>query len=100
MVATVFVENCHATAPLVTSVNIRCNDCEFKADEYVFAVKGTPNVKLEWVAAQTLLITHDESEVYRHENAWRDVSVIYRGKPNPVTKSYSGKAGGSDTARR
>ena len=72
-VATVFVENCHATAPYVTAVTLRCADCKFDADEYVAAFEGTPQVAVVWQGDGKVLILHAPAKVYRQANAWKDV---------------------------
>jgi hypothetical protein len=76
-VATVFIENCHATAPYVTAISLRCAGCKFDADEYVAAFEGTPQVAVEWQGDGKLLILHTPAKVYRQANVWNDVQVTY-----------------------
>ena len=80
-VATVFVENCHATAPFVTMVNVRRASDEFDADDHVFAAKGSVAASVAWTSPHTLVIRAEEAEHFRRESHWREVSVMYEPLP-------------------
>jgi uncharacterized membrane protein len=81
-IATVFIENCHATAPFVTAVNLRCATCKFDGDDYVFAVEGKRQVSLTWNGNGSLTIQHDEqANVYRRNSAASGVSINYISQP-------------------
>ncbi len=76
-VATVFVENCHATSPFVTTVSIRPAEKELDPDDYVFAAKGSVGVAVAWVSDDAIVIHTDATEVFRRTDRWRGVSVRY-----------------------
>lgn len=77
-VATVFVENCHATAPFVTAVNIRRLTCELDSDNYVFAIEGRGLVKIMWEKSDSLAIHYQsDARVYRSELRLEDVAITY-----------------------
>lgn len=77
LIATVFVENCHATAPFVTAVNVRCAACRFDPDDSVAAFEGVPEVTLKWDGERTLLVRHDRAKAYRRSDRWKNVTVRY-----------------------
>lgn len=80
LVATVFVENCHATAPFVTAVNIRCATCKLDGDDYVFSATHTRRVTVQWVTSSRLLVTQEGGQVYRRQERWHNVAVGYEAK--------------------
>jgi hypothetical protein len=79
-IAEVFVENCHATAPFVVAVNVRCAQCDFNEHEYVTAITGTDDVKLQWRDKNTLLVRHHVGpnvKVYRRHLRFGETNIVY-----------------------
>jgi hypothetical protein len=79
-IAEVFVENCHATAPFVVAVNVRCAHCEFNEHEYVMALTGTDDVKLQWRDKNTLVVQHYVSpdvKVYKRHPRFGETTILY-----------------------
>ena len=81
-VATVFGEDCHATSPYVTLVNLRDARKSFDSnDDHIFAAHGNVPVKLRWTGADSLFVEYDNAKVYKQQQRWSDVTIEYRSRP-------------------
>ena len=77
-VATTFGENCHATSPYVTCVNVRDANARLDTDDAVVALHGGENVRVRWVDEHHLHIAYGAStEVYQRKARWRDIVIDY-----------------------
>jgi hypothetical protein len=80
VIAEVVVENCHATAPFVFVVNVRCRDCDFSIDDYVASFTGTDDVNLRWEGDRTLVVRYRGSpgvKAYRRQMHFQGVTIRY-----------------------
>ncbi|MHB0972583.1 MAG: hypothetical protein ACYC7A_20325 [Thermoanaerobaculia bacterium] len=91
-IATVFVENCHATAPYVTAVNVRCRECRFDTEDYVVSIDGTPRVELTWENTKTLVIRHETGRVYSSKARWKEINIQYEALARKQVSSGETKA--------
>jgi hypothetical protein len=77
-IATVILENCHATSPSVTVVSIRRAADKLDPDDYVFSgAKGSVATTIAWTSPATLVIRSADAQVFRRAERWGGVAVRY-----------------------
>lgn len=79
-VATVFLHDCGATAPLARVVSIRAAGSAFDGndlDEYVLTMQGQHEISVRWDGADQLVIRRPPvaSDIFKELKSWGDVQV-------------------------
>ena len=79
-VATLFLRNCGATAPLVHVVSIRGSQVAFDPDDmdaYVFTMRGEHAVSVEWSGAKQLVVARPiaPNDIFTAKSRWNDVEI-------------------------
>jgi len=80
-VASVFERSCGATTPFVRVVSLRTSDTTFDPedhDNWVFTIRGQPEVSVSWLARDKLRISYSGiGDLPNQRKKWKDVLVYY-----------------------
>ena len=83
-VATLFERNCGATTPYHRVVMLRSVGTKLNAEkhgDWVFSVKGQPEIQLKWEDGHHLAILSDQTdEAGGTHGTWKEVQVIQRSR--------------------
>jgi hypothetical protein len=84
-VATLFTRNCDATTTFVRALVLRKKGAEFSGGDpssYIFTMRGEHNVKIEWIAANHLLVSRPQisKDIFSEMKVWEGANISYKSQ--------------------